>query len=238
MECVEIFLIMPVFQSKKKNKTLGVAKGLKDLTAEPGVVGRSHGRAPFQLLSDVFQYIALNIPDLFLERGMNEKKVVRDGVASEEYVVEGLFSGRRVGEGDVVCIVVKGAVHDQTIRNVFAQEVLERQVHAEHVFAQAAAGPGIADAIRGDDELVPSGKEPVPFRERFIAVSAAQVGAGDRDKIVHLFVGFAMQLDFLNHDGHYSKLTWIFKRKNGAHCNNLVLSVRHSRRQGCATYFS
>jgi hypothetical protein len=54
MECVEIFLIMPVFQSKKKNKTLGVAKGLKDLTAEPGVVGRSHGRAPFQLLSDVF----------------------------------------------------------------------------------------------------------------------------------------------------------------------------------------
>jgi hypothetical protein len=47
-----------------------------------------------------------------------------------------------------------------------------------------------------------------------------------------------VQLDFLNHDGHYSKLTWIFKRKNGAHCNNLVLMFGICAGRGCATYFS
>jgi hypothetical protein len=212
-----IFLVIPVLQPKEKNKALGIPKGVKDLPAETGVIRDPYGRTPFQLFADVLQDIALNVPVLFIERGVNEKKVVRDRVAGKKNMVERRFAGRGVGKGDVVGVIVISAVHDQTVRNVFAQEVLERQVHAEHIFAKAAAGPGIADAIRGNDELVPSRKEPVPVRKRFIAVSAAQVSAGDGDKIVQFFVGFAVQLDFMDHDGHYNKQTRIFKWKNRIH---------------------
>jgi hypothetical protein len=67
IERVEIFPVMPVLQPEKKNKTLGIAKGLKDLPTETGVIGDPHGGAPFQLLSHVLQNIALNVPVLFLE---------------------------------------------------------------------------------------------------------------------------------------------------------------------------
>jgi hypothetical protein len=220
IEGFAIFLIVPVLEPKEKNEGPGISKGVKDLPAKSGVIGEAYGRTAFQLFADVLQDIALNVPVLFIERGVNEKKVVRDRVAGKKNMVERGFSGRCVGKGDIVGVIVISSVHDQTVRNVFAQEISERQVHAEHIFAEAAAGPAMADAIRGNDELVPSRKEPVPFGKRFIAVSAAQVSAGDSDKIVQFFVGFAVQLDFMDHGGHYSKQTRIFKWKNGIACRS------------------
>src|SRR5208337_4240754 len=123
--------------------------------------------------ADILQDIMLNIPDLRFPRGVNEKKIIRNSIAGQEYMVKGFFAGCFVRECDIARLVVESAVHDQTVRNIFSQEVLERQVNTEHVFTEAAAGPGIADACRRDNKLVSSRKETVAFSKRLIVVPAA-----------------------------------------------------------------
>jgi hypothetical protein len=145
---------------------------------------------------------------LFVERRlfgeMDEEVIIAHRVAAAEHLLERFSSLGLVREADRLSgRIENSAVEHQTIDDLLLHEVLEREIDAEHVPAEASAVAFISNAVVSDVKFISRGEESdrsrSPVRRRLVEELVPDRAAGDRGEVLDLRIDLSVKANVFDH---------------------------------------